>query len=242
MIETEEQRRWWFATHPEYSSSRRGTRGRPEKEKNENAIDPREVDKYVDNALKYETDGPLIALLKSVKRNFGTEAKLEKPYKRLAQVDDQNSNPEKQSSDNAQGNKREATFGEAVLKGIDNTLQDWARWYQNLTGTGGKRWKVGDDLLKPTSKSNDPSYEAQRQRMWKNKAAEEGAVDKWGAENVERMKKGRAPLRKNPRTGEWESKELHHDPVPKRQGGKEVIDLWPDEHADVDPYRRLKKR
>jgi len=48
--------------------------GGREGEKNENAIDPREVDKYVDNALKYETDGPLIALLKSVKRNFGTQA------------------------------------------------------------------------------------------------------------------------------------------------------------------------
>jgi len=32
--------------------------------------------------------------------------------------------------------------------------------------------------------------------MWKNKAVEEGAVEKWGAENVERMKKGLAPQRK----------------------------------------------
>lgn len=56
------------------------------------------------------------------------------------------------------------------------------------------------------------------------------------------MKKGLAPQKKNLKTGEWESKELHHDPIPKREGGKEVIDLWPDEHAKVDPYRRLKKR
>jgi hypothetical protein len=34
MIETEEQRRWWFATHPEFSWSRRGTNaGRHESEK-----------------------------------------------------------------------------------------------------------------------------------------------------------------------------------------------------------------
>lgn len=65
MIETEEQRRWWFATHPEYSASHRGTR-------NEGGVDPKEVDKYVDKALKYET-GPVADLLKSVKRNFGTE-------------------------------------------------------------------------------------------------------------------------------------------------------------------------
>ena len=46
MIETEDQRRWWFATHPEYGSSRRGTR-------NEGGVDPQEVDRYVDEALKY---------------------------------------------------------------------------------------------------------------------------------------------------------------------------------------------
>jgi hypothetical protein len=27
MIETDEQRRWWFATHPEFSSSRKGATG-----------------------------------------------------------------------------------------------------------------------------------------------------------------------------------------------------------------------
>ncbi|MGO9566226.1 MAG: hypothetical protein ACLP5H_01665 [Desulfomonilaceae bacterium] len=66
MIETEDQRRWWFATHPEYSWSRRGFRS-------ESKVDPRDVDKYVDEALKYEK-GPVADLLKSVKRNFGTEA------------------------------------------------------------------------------------------------------------------------------------------------------------------------
>jgi hypothetical protein len=72
MIETEEQRRWWFATHPEYSWSRRGIRGYSGRE-NGNKVDPEEVDRYVDNALKYET-GSVADLLRSVKRNFGTEA------------------------------------------------------------------------------------------------------------------------------------------------------------------------
>ncbi len=82
MIETENQRRWWFATHPEYSWSRKETRGgrtagttsRAEKEKYESKVDPRKVDEYVDNALKYEKDPGVVALLKSAKRNFGTEA------------------------------------------------------------------------------------------------------------------------------------------------------------------------
>jgi len=47
MIETEEQRRWWFANHPEYSWSNRGARGRPEKEKSEDAINPKDVDTYL---------------------------------------------------------------------------------------------------------------------------------------------------------------------------------------------------
>jgi hypothetical protein len=74
MIETEQQRRWWFATHPEYSWNHRGTKKESGKENNEDAIDPRDVDQYVDNALEYESDPSVRALLKSVKRNFGTEA------------------------------------------------------------------------------------------------------------------------------------------------------------------------
>ncbi len=76
MIETEEQRRWWFATHPEYSWSHRGirTRGKREKEKEEESekVRPEDVDAYVDEALKH-VDGSVADLLKSVKRNFGTE-------------------------------------------------------------------------------------------------------------------------------------------------------------------------
>jgi hypothetical protein len=78
MIETEEQRRWWFATHPQYSWSRRGIR-------KEGGVDPEEVDKYVDNALKYET-GPVADLLKSVKRNFGTEAQLKEDLAKLEEA------------------------------------------------------------------------------------------------------------------------------------------------------------
>ncbi len=80
MILTEDQRRWWFATHPEYSWSHREIRGssgngrRSENKKSENKVDPKDVDEYVDNALEYETDKSVIALLKSVKRNFGSEA------------------------------------------------------------------------------------------------------------------------------------------------------------------------
>ena len=75
MIETEKQRRWLFATHPEYSWSRKGTStARHDSENNEpEKVSPEAVDAYVDTALQYVT-GPVAALLKSLKRNFGTQA------------------------------------------------------------------------------------------------------------------------------------------------------------------------
>jgi hypothetical protein len=80
MIETEEQRRWWFATHPEFSWSRTGGQDRSRKAEKEAAdkVRPEEVDAYVDNALKH-VDGPVAVLLESVKRNFGTEGEPSEP-------------------------------------------------------------------------------------------------------------------------------------------------------------------
>jgi hypothetical protein len=75
MIVTDEQRRWWFATHPEYSGSHKQGRNRSRRQDKEedDKVRPEDVDAYVDNALGY-VDGPVADLLKSVKRNFGTQA------------------------------------------------------------------------------------------------------------------------------------------------------------------------
>ena len=43
MIETEEQRRWWFATHPQYSSSRRGIRDGADREGSHDKVDPKKL-------------------------------------------------------------------------------------------------------------------------------------------------------------------------------------------------------
>lgn len=107
---------------------------------------------------------------------------------------------------------------------------------------GGTRWKVGDHPLAPTPKGVEPSWTTQARRHWKDEAGTEDAIEKWGAENVERMKKGLAPQKINKNAGDLESKELHHQPIPQRQRGKEYIEVWPDEHVRIAPYRRLKKR
>lgn len=73
MIETDEQRRWWFATHPAFSWSHRGEKASRKLEKDDDKIDPAEVDAYVDKSLQ-SLDGPVADLLRSVKRHFGTQA------------------------------------------------------------------------------------------------------------------------------------------------------------------------
>ena len=56
---------------------------------------------------------------------------------------------------------------------------------------------------------------------------------------IEYMEKGLAPTRKNKITGNIESKELHHAP-PQRDGGLfDFIEVWPDEHALLDSFRRM---
>jgi hypothetical protein len=75
MLQTEEQRRWWFATHPEFSSSHKKGRARgdnKEEEKGSEKYTPEDVDAYVDEQLKYAT-GREADFLKIVKRVAGTE-------------------------------------------------------------------------------------------------------------------------------------------------------------------------
>lgn len=74
-----------------------------------------------------------------------------------------------------------------------------------------------------------------KSRSWKNEAASADPVKKYGAENVARMKKGNAPQRYNPDKG---GMELSHEPIPRRDGGKEFVPRWPQDHAKVDPFRR----
>lgn len=99
-------------------------------------------------------------------------------------------------------------------------------------------WKVGQDINNRTITGRVPKWSAVRQRYWKNEAYFN--PEKYPG-NVDRMKKGLAPQRFNEDTGLWESMELHHTP-PQRDGGLfDVIKVWPDEHAELDSFRKLGK-
>lgn len=88
-----------------------------------------------------------------------------------------------------------------------------------------------------TAKGNAPSWTTVRTRFWKNEAASSGAAKKYGAENLERMRRGRAPQRYNADKGGIESMDLSHEPIPFRNGGKDFVPKWPQEHAATDPFR-----
>lgn len=96
-------------------------------------------------------------------------------------------------------------------------------------------WRAGEPINNLTRDSNVPSWDAVRARFWKDRALNH--PEQYKPAELERMRKGLAPQRKNPATGKIESKELHHAP-PQRDGGLfDVIEVWPEDHARLDPSR-----
>ncbi|MDZ4859535.1 MAG: RHS repeat-associated core domain-containing protein, partial [Candidatus Hydrogenedentes bacterium] len=101
-------------------------------------------------------------------------------------------------------------------------------------------WKLGNPIDELTSKGTTPAWSTVRQRYWKNEALNN--PDVYNASNLDRMKRGLAPQRPNPRTGQLESMELHHTP-PQREGGMFNLErVWPDDHALVDVFRKTGKK
>ncbi|MGE5195860.1 MAG: hypothetical protein ACM3JI_00850, partial [Anaerolineae bacterium] len=103
-------------------------------------------------------------------------------------------------------------------------------------------WKVGQDIRNRNIFGTVPKWSTVRKRYWKNQAlwAKSNPGQKqYLPEHLERMEKGLAPQQVNPRTGQLENKELHHNP-PQREGGLfDFIEVWPSEHAQLDEFRHL---
>lgn len=62
--------------------------------------------------------------------------------------------------------------------------------------------------------------------------------EEWDQANIDRMQKGLAPRRFNADKGALESMELSHEPIPARHGGRGLEKRWPQDHANVDTWRR----
>jgi len=130
MIETDEQRRWWFATHPEYSWSRKGikSRGHGNGEAEPPVYSPEEIDAYVEEGLKYFPTGPVAALLKALKWGLGTNegpTPLDFLFHETG-PDGTWSQPDNESTKSKNDEKiEESSFWDSVVQGIDKTLEFW---------------------------------------------------------------------------------------------------------------------
>jgi hypothetical protein len=90
-------------------------------------------------------------------------------------------------------------------------------------------------------RSDAPAWtDADRRREWRRLVDDpnSGLTADERAEIIERGYRG--PTRRNPYTGEMETMELSHEPIPRREGGTDVVPAWPDDHAARDPDRKLK--
>jgi hypothetical protein len=89
---------------------------------------------------------------------------------------------------------------------------------------------------------SNPSWDTVRSRYWKNRYDASKNSGGFTQANLDRMRRGDAPQDYNPRTGNWESRELHHVD-PQRSGGSNspinIRELTPDWHGEVDPYRHV---
>jgi hypothetical protein len=95
-----------------------------------------------------------------------------------------------------------------------------------------------------TDPANPPSpnvfTDAQRRAAWKQLAKDPNSGFT-PAERAEIEARGwRGPQRRT-ESGELETMELSHEPIPLRNGGAEVVPRWPADHASRDPVRHLKK-
>jgi len=193
VIETDDQRRWWFATHPEYSWSRRGNKTSGPKHDKEAAekVRPEDVDAYVDNALKY-ADGDVAYLLKSVKRHFGTESASTGP------TDGSATSGWETEAGGATGSRP----GRGSRRGLE--IRDW---HHRSREERRARDLVEYELEQAGANRHDyrlnsfaGRHAAQRDRLY-----DRDQVDPQGRTNIQRMRDGEAPL---DRSGH--AIELHH--------------------------------
>jgi hypothetical protein len=134
LIETENQRRWWFANHPEFSHKRTGNQGHEDEDEDNEKIRPEAVDKYVDEQLPYAR-GNQAELLKLIKQIFGTEGHTPEAYAELGLRWDKEAS---EGLDRKTAKEVETTFRKfppnvkVNIKPDDPFYQKYVDWYNSL--------------------------------------------------------------------------------------------------------------
>lgn len=126
-----------------------------------------------------------------------------------------------------------------AVKVADNVV-DAARTADRATDAAqtSRRWRVGDRIDAPTAAGRDPAWSTVRGRYWKNRA-DTALEGEFSPADLSRLRRGAAP--RHPELDV--PMELHHK-VPRRAGGghgqHNLREVWPWEHADLDPFRYYK--
>lgn len=153
MIMTDEQRRWWFATHPEYRSGRKQKKREPDHEDEDtDRMSPEAVDAWADKAFKHERDPVQIVILQQAKYWFGTAFASKSPKEQHALLWGTEA---KAGSDEEQ--EEDASFGSAY---------DWAK--NNHDKALGSIWDYwfhgGPAIIKPVQ-AKFPSADEMARRL-----------------------------------------------------------------------------
>jgi hypothetical protein len=125
---------------------------------------------------------------------------------------------------------------------VGGKLWKFDAWVHNASYVQFKRWKRGEAIDKPMSDGSAPSWSTVQSRYWKNRYEASKLSGEFTLPQLREMRRGNAPMDYNPRTGNWERRELHHV-VPQQFNGNNsplnLRELTPDWHAEVDPLRRV---
>ncbi|MGC1273495.1 MAG: RHS repeat-associated core domain-containing protein [Planctomycetaceae bacterium] len=102
--------------------------------------------------------------------------------------------------------------------------------------------KTGRFISDPNNPPSPYQFtDSDRRKKWRD-LVEDPNSPLTDAQRDEIINRGyRGPQRVN-EYGELETLELSHEPIPLRDGGKDVVPRWPADHAAVDPHRQLKQR
>lgn len=134
--------------------------------------------------------------------------------------------------------RKKKGLGKALAKGGGIFAKRAGRFFRKAR----LRDKLGRFKRDPRRpKSKVPQWtDSDRRREWR-RLVDDPNSPLTPAQRKQIIERGyRGPRRRNPITKEWETMELSHEPIPRAQGGKDVVPRWPDDHAAVDPNRHLK--
>ena len=144
-----------------------------------------------------------------------------------------------------------ATVIGATLPGVSSgTLRGGSKVAKRVAGAADEVAPIGVGRLRDPKTGRfipDPANlpspnvmtDTQRRAYWKQRAQDPNSP-LTAAQRAEIEARGwRGPQRLN-EFGELETMELSHEPIPLRDGGKDVVPRWPADHAAIDPHRQLK--